>query len=102
MTLPDRVCPTTNVGFLSSYSSSSPSSAREEEEKNGQARPEPGAKREFMEPRDFVSEEDEERADALSPINDQLKLARIWWLLEVVPQKQRWQKDDDSWARALS
>ncbi|KAL4266753.1 T6SS Phospholipase effector Tle1-like catalytic domain-containing protein [Pleurotus pulmonarius] len=51
---------------------------------------------------DFISEEDEDLADAMSPINDMLKNLKAWWLLEVVPLKRRWQKDDDSWARKLS
>ncbi|KAJ8454666.1 hypothetical protein ONZ45_g19215 [Pleurotus djamor] len=51
---------------------------------------------------DFISEEHEDLADALSPINDMLNLAKAWWILEVVPLKRRWQKDDDSWARKLS
>lgn len=51
---------------------------------------------------DFISEEDEDLADATSPINDMLKNLKAWWLLEVVPLKRRWQQDDDSWARKLS
>ncbi|KAF7436007.1 hypothetical protein PC9H_002833 [Pleurotus ostreatus] len=51
---------------------------------------------------DFISEEDEDLADAMSPINDMLKNLKAWWLLEVVPLKRRWQQDDDSWARKLS
>lgn len=33
----------------------------------------------------FQSEEDEELADAISPIYDELKLARGWWILEIIP-----------------
>ena len=46
----------------------------------------------------FVSEEQEDLADALSPIYDKLRLAPLWWILEVIPQKQQYQKDEDnSW-----
>lgn len=51
---------------------------------------------------DFVSEEEEDLADALSPINDMLKISKTWWILECIPQKIRFQKDDDSWVRKLS
>ena len=37
----------------------------------------------------FKSEEDEELADALSPIYDQLKLSKIWWILEFLPMRHR-------------
>lgn len=50
----------------------------------------------------LVNEEEEELRDALSPINDMLKISPMWWILEVIPQKQRFQKDDDSWTRRLS
>ena len=50
---------------------------------------------------DFVNEEEEDLADALSPVYDQLKLARYWWILEVLPQTLRFQNDDDTWSRTL-
>jgi hypothetical protein len=37
----------------------------------------------------FRSEEAEELADALSPIYDQLKLSKPWWILEVLPTRHR-------------
>lgn len=37
----------------------------------------------------FQSEEDEELADAISPIYDQLKLAPAWWILEILPMRHR-------------
>ena len=37
----------------------------------------------------FKSEENEELADALSPICDQLKLSKIWWILEFLPTPHR-------------
>ncbi|KAG2141098.1 hypothetical protein DEU56DRAFT_900780 [Suillus clintonianus] len=43
----------------------------------------------------FVSEELEDLADATSPMYDQLRLARVWWVLEVIPQLLHYQKDDD-------
>lgn len=45
----------------------------------------------------FVNEEEEDMLDALTPIYDQLKMAKGWWVLEVMPNKQRYQKADDSW-----
>ncbi|KAF8066486.1 hypothetical protein FPV67DRAFT_1781048 [Lyophyllum atratum] len=46
-----------------------------------------------------MSEEDHELHDAMSPIYDQLSLAWFWWLLELIPMKQHFQKsEDDSWA----
>jgi hypothetical protein len=43
------------------------------------------------------TEEDHEFLDALSPVYDQLSLAWVWWVLEVIPFKQRWQKENGSW-----
>ena len=51
---------------------------------------------------DFVNEEEEDLADALSDINDMLNIAKSWWILEYIPQKIKFQKDDDSWVRKLS
>ncbi|KAG6329587.1 hypothetical protein ID866_9501, partial [Astraeus odoratus] len=48
----------------------------------------------------FVDEETEDLYDALSPIYDQLKIAPYWWTLEVLPQKQLYQRDkDDMWTK---
>ncbi|TFK42265.1 hypothetical protein BDQ12DRAFT_645827 [Crucibulum laeve] len=73
-------------------------------EKPSYERPLPslGTNRKLMEVTDFVSEEEEDLADAMSPINDMLKISKIWWILECIPQKIRFQKDDDSWVRKLS
>lgn len=51
---------------------------------------------------DFVNEEEEDLADALSPINDMLEIAKSWWILEFIPQQIRFQTDEDSWVRKLS
>ena len=51
---------------------------------------------------DFVNEEEEDLADALSNANDMLDKAKLWWILECIPQKIRFQKDDDSWVKKLS
>lgn len=48
----------------------------------------------------FINEEEEDMLDALAPIYDQLKMAKGWWALEVLPSKQRYQKEDDTWAHA--
>jgi len=46
----------------------------------------------------FVSEEQEDLADALCPLYDQLRLKWGWWILEVIPQQLRYQRDeDDGW-----
>jgi len=49
-----------------------------------------------------LSEEEEDLADALSPIHDQLKLSKPWWILEVLPMKQRIQQQDGTWKWQLS
>jgi hypothetical protein len=43
----------------------------------------------------FKTEEDEELIDALSPIFDQLKLSRFWWILEILPLRHRAQNRDN-------
>jgi hypothetical protein len=50
---------------------------------------------------DFVSEEEEDLADARSPMNDRLKASKSWWILEYIPQNMRFQQDDDSWTQEL-
>ncbi|KAJ7729083.1 hypothetical protein DFH07DRAFT_895750 [Mycena maculata] len=50
---------------------------------------------------DFRNEEEEEWADALSSINDELKRRKVWWILEILPQKLRYQENDDSWTQKL-
>ncbi|KAF9786707.1 hypothetical protein BJ322DRAFT_667687 [Thelephora terrestris] len=42
-----------------------------------------------VEPGIILNEEEEDLADALSPINDQLSLSPIWWLLELLPMRQK-------------
>jgi len=43
----------------------------------------------------MLTEEEEDLADALSPIYDQLSLKWGWWLLEVLPLKHKVQREDD-------
>jgi len=43
----------------------------------------------------FINEEEEELRDALSPKYDQLKLARLWWILEILPVSMRYQRSDN-------
>jgi len=51
----------------------------------------------------FQTEEDEELADAISPIYDELKLSRAWWILEILPIRHRVQdRKDMSWKRYWS
>lgn len=45
----------------------------------------------------ILTEEEEDLADVLSPINDELSLSRTWWFLELLPMKQKHQKKDGSW-----
>ncbi|KAG2037506.1 hypothetical protein BDR03DRAFT_956759 [Suillus americanus] len=44
----------------------------------------------------FISEELEDLADATSPMYDQLRLARAWWSLEVIPQMLHYQDDHNN------
>jgi hypothetical protein len=62
----------------------------------------PGTNGELVEDNYFISEEEEELADARSSINDMLKIAKSWWILEFIPQKLRFQKDDDTWITKFS
>jgi hypothetical protein len=50
----------------------------------------------------FINEEEEDLLDVLTPIYDQLKLVKGWWVLELMPNKQRYQKEDDSWMHELT
>ncbi|KAG6810246.1 hypothetical protein H0H93_015106, partial [Arthromyces matolae] len=45
-----------------------------------------------------MSEEEHELLDALSPLYDQLELAKGWWILEVLPLKRPFQRSNNSWA----
>ncbi|KAJ7755772.1 hypothetical protein B0H14DRAFT_413606 [Mycena olivaceomarginata] len=45
----------------------------------------------------FLTEEDLDLHDALSPIYDQLTLKWFWWILELLPLKQRYQRGDNTW-----
>lgn len=49
----------------------------------------------------YMSEHEMDLRDALSPMYDQLSLAPFWWILEVLPIKHRYQKEDNSWASFL-
>ena len=42
----------------------------------------------------FVNEAEEDLADALSPMYDQLKLAKYWWILEMMPTKIQYQSSE--------
>ena len=47
----------------------------------------------------FKNEEEEDLLDVLTPMYDQLKLAKGWWVLECVPSTHRYQRHDDTWKR---
>ncbi|ESK92370.1 hypothetical protein Moror_4580 [Moniliophthora roreri MCA 2997] len=50
----------------------------------------------------FIDEEDEDIKDALSPINDMLRKAPLWWILEVLPQKLKYQKGkEEDWVQQI-
>ncbi|KAG6864127.1 hypothetical protein C0991_012247 [Blastosporella zonata] len=44
-----------------------------------------------------ISEEEHELRDAMSPVYDQLSLKWFWWILELLPIKQRFQQGDSTW-----
>ena len=44
-----------------------------------------------------LNEEEEDLADAISPIYDQLSLKWRWWLLELLPMQRRVQGEDGKW-----
>ena len=50
-----------------------------------------------VEPGVILTEEEEDLADALSPINDQLSLSPVWWLLELLPMRQKCLRKDGTW-----
>ena len=43
----------------------------------------------------FVNEAEEDLADALSPMYDQLKLAKYWWILEMTPTRIHYQSSEN-------
>ncbi|KAJ7206403.1 hypothetical protein GGX14DRAFT_367258 [Mycena pura] len=43
------------------------------------------------------TEEELDRADALAPLYDQLRLRWFWWLLELIPLRHRYQRGDNAW-----
>jgi len=45
----------------------------------------------------ILTEEEEDLADILSPINDELSRSKSWWFLEIMPLKHRHQKEDGKW-----
>ncbi|PSR73063.1 hypothetical protein PHLCEN_2v11085 [Hermanssonia centrifuga] len=45
----------------------------------------------------FLTEEHQDLLDSLCPIYDELSLAKVWWILEIIPQLQRYQRPDDTW-----
>jgi hypothetical protein len=55
-----------------------------------------------VEPGVILTEEEEDLADALSPINDQLSLSPVWWLLELLPMRQKRLRKDGSWGTQMT
>jgi hypothetical protein len=45
----------------------------------------------------MLTEEEEDLADILSPINDQLCLAKSWWFFELLPHRYKHQRKDGTW-----
>ena len=51
----------------------------------------------------YKSEEEHELLDAMSPIYDQLSLAKFWWILELIPIKQRYQRSSSTkWENTIA
>lgn len=46
-------------------------------------------------------EEEHELLDSLSPVYDQLSLRPSWWIFEVVPFRQRWQRSNGEWETSI-
>ncbi|QRV93686.1 choline transport protein [Ceratobasidium sp. AG-Ba] len=44
----------------------------------------------------------DDEKDALQPIYDQLSIKRTWWILEVLPMRQRYQRHDGTWVSWFS
>ncbi len=44
-----------------------------------------------------LTEEEEELKDSLSPLYDQLKLRRAWWILELLPMEFKFQNSRNQW-----
>ncbi|KAF5337742.1 hypothetical protein D9758_016028 [Tetrapyrgos nigripes] len=51
---------------------------------------------------DFIDEEEEDVKDILSDIHDELKTVKAWWLLEVLPQKVKYQDENDKWVERIA
>ncbi|SJL07983.1 uncharacterized protein ARMOST_11342 [Armillaria ostoyae] len=49
-----------------------------------------------------TTEEQEDILDALCPMYDELKIAPSWRILELSPTKLRYQKGDDTLAKAIT
>ena len=46
----------------------------------------------IVDKRMILTEEEEDLADILSPVNDELSLSKSWWLLEIIPLAHKHQK----------
>ncbi|KAF5377885.1 hypothetical protein D9615_006800 [Tricholomella constricta] len=51
---------------------------------------------------EHIDEELEDLRDALSPIYDQLKIKRSWWVLEILPLNLRYQNGNNEWITYFS
>ncbi|CAL1708268.1 unnamed protein product [Somion occarium] len=49
-----------------------------------------------------LTEEEEDLKDALSPVYDQLLLKPFWWILELLPLSQRYQRKDNTWIEKIN
>ena len=50
-----------------------------------------------------LTEEEEDLLDSVCPIYDQLSLAPGWWILEIIPLRQRYQREDNNeWVDELT
>jgi hypothetical protein len=48
----------------------------------------------------FINEEEGDLLDSLAPMYDHLKMAREWWILEMLPYKHQKQNADNTWRDA--
>ena len=55
----------------------------------------------IVDPGVILNEEEEDLANALSPINDQLSLSPIWRPLELLPMRQKCIGKDGTWGTRM-
>ncbi|TFY76082.1 hypothetical protein EWM64_g7930 [Hericium alpestre] len=70
---------------------------------NGKSQLTDGNGKEAEQPDNPLSkEQSREEQDVVQPINDELKIDPLWWLLEIVPTKYAWQNSAGEWVSKWS